>query len=197
VVVTDIDARWLHAEHPNVEVREHDIATDQLEWGAFDLVHERLVLIHLRERERALRRMIDALKPGGWLLLEDFDCSWTTAEADGDPTDAALFAKVLNAFYVVLGQAGVDLAYGRRFHSLLSEQGLVDVHVEGHIHVASGGSPGFALYHAGIEQLRGRLTGLRLVTDREVERFCELLADPDLSCNHPPIVSGRGRRPLR
>jgi len=64
VVVTDIDARWLDFKHPNIELREHNIATDELEWGAFDLVHERLVLIHLPERERALRRMIDALSPG-------------------------------------------------------------------------------------------------------------------------------------
>jgi ubiquinone/menaquinone biosynthesis C-methylase UbiE len=139
VVVTDIDARWLDVEHPNIQLLEHDIASDELEWGAFDLVHERLVLIHLRERERALRRMIDALKPGGWVLIEDFDTSWTTPEPTAEPTDAALFTKVLDSFLRVLEQAGVDLAYGRRFHSLLSEQGLVDVHVEAHIHIANGG----------------------------------------------------------
>jgi SAM-dependent methyltransferase len=197
VVVTDIDARWLDVEHRNIELREHDIATDELEWGAFDLVHERLVLIHLRERERALRRMIDALNPGGWVLIEDFDCTWTAVQPDGEPADATLFTKVLNAFYAVLLQAGVDLAYGRRFHSLLSEQGLVDVHVEAHIHVANGGSPGLALYRANIEQLRDRLTGERLVDDLEIDRFCELLEDPQFSCHHPPMVSGRGRRPRR
>jgi 2-polyprenyl-3-methyl-5-hydroxy-6-metoxy-1,4-benzoquinol methylase len=197
VVVTDIDARWLDVEHPNIQLLEHDVASDELEWGAFDLVHERLVLIHLLERERALRRMIDALKPGGWVLIEDFDCSWTAVEPDGERTDSALFAKVVNALYVVLRQAGVDLAYGRRFHSLLSDQGLVDVHVEAHIHIANGGSPGLALYRANTEQLRDLMTGQGLVDDVEIDRFNELLEDPQFSCDHPPMFSGRGRRPLR
>ena len=42
-------------------------SADELEPGAFDLAHERLVLCHLPERRRALERMIGALKPGGWL----------------------------------------------------------------------------------------------------------------------------------
>jgi len=197
VVVTDIDARWLDFKHPNIELREHNIATDELEWGAFDLVHERLVLIHLPERERALRRMIDALSPGGWILIEDFDCSWTALEPAGEPNDAALFVKVLGAFLEVLDQAGVDLAYGRHFHSLLHRQGLVDVHVEAHIDISSGGSPGFALFRANIEQLRDRLVDLGLVTNREIDRVYELFEDPEFSCNHQPLVSGRARRPLR
>jgi SAM-dependent methyltransferase len=195
VVVTDIDGRWLEVEHPNIELRQHNIATDELEWGAFDLVHERLVLIHLPERDRALRRMIDALKPGGWVLIEDFDCSWVTLEPAGEPADAALFTKVLDAFYHVLDQAGVDLAYGRGFYSLLRQQGLIDVHVEAHIQIASGGSPGFALYRANVEQLRDRLIDLGLVSSLEIDRFCELLENPEFSCNHQPVVSGRARRP--
>jgi ubiquinone/menaquinone biosynthesis C-methylase UbiE len=33
--------------------------------AAFDLVHARLVLMHLPEREKALHRMLTVLKPGG------------------------------------------------------------------------------------------------------------------------------------
>ncbi len=41
--------------------------------GAFDLVHARLMLVHVADRAEALRRMAGALRPGGWLLLEDAD----------------------------------------------------------------------------------------------------------------------------
>jgi hypothetical protein len=42
-------------------VLRHDIARDPLPNRAFDLIHARLVLIHVLERERALERMAEAL----------------------------------------------------------------------------------------------------------------------------------------
>src|SRR4051794_17870088 len=45
VVATDLDTRYLDTlQVPNLEVRRHDIVTDPLEDGTFDLVHARLVL---------------------------------------------------------------------------------------------------------------------------------------------------------
>jgi ubiquinone/menaquinone biosynthesis C-methylase UbiE len=65
VVATDIDPRFLDAVgSPNLELRRHDIASDPLPEAAFDLVHARLVLVHLPERDAALRRIVRALKPG-------------------------------------------------------------------------------------------------------------------------------------
>ena len=60
---------------PRVEVRRHDIARDDPPPGVFDLIHARLVLIWIPQRDEALRRMAGALRPGGWLLIEDFDPS--------------------------------------------------------------------------------------------------------------------------
>jgi SAM-dependent methyltransferase len=197
VVVTDIDPRWLEAGYPNIELRQHDIAIEELERDSFDLAHERLVLIHLPERGRALRRMIDSLRPGGWLLTEDLDCTWLPLGPYGEPAQAALFTKVVGSQNRVLERAGLDMAYGRRFHSLLRGQGLVDVHVEGHIGVAVGGSPGSRLMRANIEQVSDRLTDLGEVSKQEIDRFCELLENPDFSFSYQPMVSGRGRRPQR
>jgi SAM-dependent methyltransferase len=74
--VTDIDERYLESLHvPNLEVRRHDIVTDPLPEAAFDLIHARLVLIHLPQREEVLSRLVAALKPGGWLVDEEFDSS--------------------------------------------------------------------------------------------------------------------------
>jgi 2-polyprenyl-3-methyl-5-hydroxy-6-metoxy-1,4-benzoquinol methylase len=74
VLATDIDTRFLEqlSHKKNVEVRRHDIVSDSLPERAFDLVHARLVLLHLPERDRVLGRMAAALKPGGWLLTEEF-----------------------------------------------------------------------------------------------------------------------------
>ncbi len=74
VLATDIDVTWTQRlAGGNVEVLHHDVAVDDAPQGGFDLVHARLVLIHVPQRELALERMAGALRPGGWLLIEDFD----------------------------------------------------------------------------------------------------------------------------
>src|SRR5688572_23707049 len=74
IVATDRDVRFLQeAKLPAVEIRPHDILCDPLETGHFDLVHCRCLLMHVSDPNRVLQRMADALKPGGWLLVEEPD----------------------------------------------------------------------------------------------------------------------------
>src|SRR5882724_8873761 len=48
VLVTDLDPRFLEKlEASNLEVRRHNIVSDPLPEATFDLIHARLVLIHL------------------------------------------------------------------------------------------------------------------------------------------------------
>jgi SAM-dependent methyltransferase len=196
VLVTDIDPRWMgFATAPNVQVRQHDIVNDQLDEGRFDLVHARLVLLHLPERLRALARMVAALKPGGWLLIDDFDCSWLPFVPNcREDSDARLFLKVAEAFHQVLEECGVDIAHGRGFYPMLLAQGLVNVQVDGHMQVWPGGSPGALLWRANIEQLRAQLVADGLLSEEEVKRFCRLVEDPGFSVNSYVLVSGWGQR---
>lgn len=79
VLATDIDTSWIDGVAPNVEVRRHDIAHDDPPSGVFDLIHARLVLIWIPGRDEALRRMAGTLRPGGRLLIEDFDSELQSA----------------------------------------------------------------------------------------------------------------------
>jgi SAM-dependent methyltransferase len=196
VVVTDINPRWLDAGRPNIEMRRHDIVADELEPGAFDLAHERLVLQHLPERRRALDRMIGALKPGGWLLIEDFDRGWLPLTPSCDPPGARLFTKVMDAFAEVLVAGGVDVDLGRRLCLLLREHGLTEVQVEAHAHVCAGGSPGCRLHRSNIEQLQDRVVDVGHIAREELERFYELIEDPSFAVSSYMLVSARGRRPV-
>src|SRR5262245_42077766 len=63
VLATDLDTRYLdRLRLPNLEVRRADVVVDQLPAGAFDLVHARLVVMHLADPEAALRHMAAAVK---------------------------------------------------------------------------------------------------------------------------------------
>jgi chemotaxis methyl-accepting protein methylase len=72
VLATDIDPRWLDGT-PGIEVLQHDVGAEPAPDGPFDLVHARLLLVHVPDREAALRRMAAALRPGGWLVVEEAD----------------------------------------------------------------------------------------------------------------------------
>jgi SAM-dependent methyltransferase len=61
-----IDVSWIEpAAGGALEIRRHDVIHDPPPAETFDLVHARLVLVHLTDRAAALRVMIDALRPGG------------------------------------------------------------------------------------------------------------------------------------
>jgi trans-aconitate methyltransferase len=59
--------------------------------GGFDLIHARLVLNWLPERLSVLDKLVKALKPGGWLLIEDYDTQLVPMEmAAPDPVFARM-----------------------------------------------------------------------------------------------------------
>ena len=64
VLATDINPAWLDP-HGGYEVRRHDIVGDPPpQPGTFDLVHARLVLVHVPDRARALATMVARPGPG-------------------------------------------------------------------------------------------------------------------------------------
>jgi 2-polyprenyl-3-methyl-5-hydroxy-6-metoxy-1,4-benzoquinol methylase len=72
VVATDIDTRFLdELSFAQLEIWEHNIATEDLEPAAFDLVHTRNVLMHLPEREEVIKKMANAVNYSGWLLFRN------------------------------------------------------------------------------------------------------------------------------
>jgi SAM-dependent methyltransferase len=74
VLATDLDTRFLDdLEFPHLEVRRHDILAEDLPQAAFELVHTRALLCHLPQREQALSRMVAAVRPRGWILVEEPD----------------------------------------------------------------------------------------------------------------------------
>jgi ubiquinone/menaquinone biosynthesis C-methylase UbiE len=66
VLAIDLDTTLLEGlAGDRIEVRRLDLLREPLPADGFDLVHARLVLIHLPSRLEALRRMAGAARPGG------------------------------------------------------------------------------------------------------------------------------------
>ncbi len=121
VVATDIDTSLLTpAARPPVEARVHDVGADEPPGEGFDLVHARLVLVHVPDRERALRSMIEALRPGGRLLIEDADPALQPLLCpDERGPEQQLGNRLRRGFRKLLADRGADLSYGRKLPRLL------------------------------------------------------------------------------
>lgn len=196
VLATDINTRFLDAlDLPNLEVRRHDIVHDDLPEGEFDLVHARLLLTHLAERDTALQRMVKALKPGGWLLVEEMDCLTWTPDPSGDPAAVALFLKGTSVIDQIMSSAGVDLYYGRRLFGEVRTRGLIDLGAEGRVLMIHGGTPNAQELRLTAEQLLSRgTTSAELLSEQERSEYLALLERPDFVWMGQMIMAVWGRR---
>ncbi|GAA2097690.1 methyltransferase domain-containing protein [Streptomyces albiaxialis] len=197
VVATDIDTSWM--EGPSgaaapFEVLRHDVgAGAPPPGGPFDLVHARLVLVHVADRERALRTMAASLRPGGWLIVEDADPALQPLICpDEYGPEQELANRLRRGFRALLRQRGADLAYGRRLPRSLREAGLADVRADAYFPLTS---PACAvLERATVLQVRGRLVAEGLATDEEIDRHLANVAAGGLDLATSPMISAWGRR---
>jgi ubiquinone/menaquinone biosynthesis C-methylase UbiE len=194
VLATDIDTRFLsQSSHTNLTVHHHDISLDPLPDQAFDLVHARLVLVHLPEREKVLDRMIAALKPGGWLLTEEFDSLSQLPAPDHYPCEAAL--KTAVALRRVMTERGVDPGFGRALAGLLRTRGLESISAEGRMLMWPGGSAGTELIKANFRQLGDDMLAAGNITAAEFEADLARLDQTDFIVPSPVMWSVAARRP--
>jgi len=194
VVATDLDTRFLALRsETNLEVRAHDITRDKLEQGAYDLVHCRLLLSHLPAHEQALRNMTAALKPGGCLLIEEFDHVAFLPDPASDAASQAAWNAWLDAFGRLSQQRGLDLPYGRRLMGLLDGEGLIDVHAEGRTVFERGGVEGRDLLLLSVQSLRPHLIDTGAIDDPTIDRLVAMLSDPAFVWQSQVMVAARGR----
>jgi SAM-dependent methyltransferase len=213
VVATDLDTGLLERlAVPNLEVRRHDIVTDDLPEGAFDLVHARLVLEHLAGRDRALRRMAGALAPGGWLVVEDLD--WVSVTAVAGRGGSAL-RRLVRAARPLMRLAGYDPSFGRRLPVEMARLGLVEVRAEGVVPALRGGEDGLDWARLSIVRMREVIRSLdgsggpaaRLgasaarrfpgLWERSLDGVDRLLDDPSFFALGPTMMTAFGRRARR
>ena len=198
VTATDLDPRFLDGHgRPNLDVRVHDVVTDPLASGAYDLIHTRAVLTHLPDRERVLARLVDALRPGGVILVEDVDFGGSSAGVLGRCVSApdplpAIAQRMFLAVAAVFGAVGADPMLGTRLPGALAGAGLLDVGAELHAPIVPGGAETWT--GGSLAQLRGRLLELGLAGAAEVDLALAMFDDPTVFHAPPLMVSAWGRR---
>ena len=139
VVAADIDTRFVERlDLPNVEPRRIDILRDAIEQSSFDLVHCRLLIIHLKSPLEALMRMVSAAKPWGWVMIEEADFSSYRAADPSHQLSAAFSAAVKRTFDNIARAGLFDPYYGCQVRRLMENAGLTEVKIEGSVYVRGG-----------------------------------------------------------
>jgi ubiquinone/menaquinone biosynthesis C-methylase UbiE len=200
VVATEIDPLFLAALEaqnlPNLEARRHDIGTDSLPEQSFDLIHARLVLLHVPNRRQALARLVAALKPGGWIVIEDFDPIFIEDRgfATQDATDKAFFQKMVTRLPTALEARGHETGWARNLYRRFREHGLHNVGLEGRFTVARGSSPAAETMSVIFKNMRAAMVTTGLATEQEVDTFLQLLKNPEFAFTTPIMMSAWGQR---
>jgi len=197
VTATDLDTRFLEAlELPkNVEVRRHDVLSDPLEPGGYDLVHSRALIEHLPDPRYALERMIAALRPGGWLIVEAADFL-PLRSAASEHAASSTFDRVVRGFVdAMLADGIMDLLLAPRLPALLESLGLVAVDSDGAARVHRGGSPLAIFLAQSVERVRDRLLDRGRLSERDLAVFARALEDPSFSWMAWIRFAAWGRRP--
>jgi len=154
----------------NVKVIQADALKTGLEKNSFDLVHERLVLISVPERESLLAEMLSLLRPGGTLAVEDNDnVSWLCHP------EHPSWTILRDAFFAAFHANGGDLFVGRRLPGLLRAVGVEDVQVKVHVDVVRPGSHRRTHLFSLLDSLHDKIIALGLLSEQELAIHREAL----------------------
>lgn len=168
VCATDIDTSFLNElSASNLQVLRHDLRTESLPTSVFDLAHVRLVLLNLPDRDAILGRIIRALKPGGWIVVEEFDALSLLPDPEVSPGEVDL--KLRRAFQASLTARGADLRYGRLLPQKLRDRGLAEVGAEVNGALWSPRTAGFEHMRLSFEHMRASIVSSGLMSHQEIE----------------------------
>jgi SAM-dependent methyltransferase len=175
VVAVDLDTRFvdeLAATEDNLEVQRHDVVADGIPGGEYDLIHARMVLIHLPSRQQVLEAMVASLRPGGWLVIEDGDAFPITALATG------AYAELWRVLTVVFESVGMHPTWARELPAIFDRLELEEVDVDCHAGMFRGGAGAFSeVMNISITQIRPLMLAAGM-TEAQLDSVAPLLADP-------------------
>lgn len=194
VVAVDIEIDRLEAG-PGVTVLRHDINDGVPCGGPFDLIHARLVLMHLVRRAEILESLVDALAPGGWLVLGDLTDRLPRVLSAPTPDDAELFDRVIDTGMNVLApRVNMSVQWAGETGDRMRAAGLTDVGRRTIRPVADGGTAGGLLFGNYMRQVEPMLLEVGL-TAAELRRFHELTLDPRVRAGFYELAYTLGQKP--
>ena len=194
VSVVDIDDT--HLDVPaGVTVHRHDLNEGLPTGGGFDLIHARMLLMHLKRRREILEELVDALDPGGWLVIGDQAYTGIHVLSAPTPADDELYRSIVDtAVNKMARAAGIDAQWAGTVDAEMTAAGLVEIDTMTYDRTLRGGTTGMTLMGNYIRQAEAPLLSLG-VSASELRRFYEIVRDSRMRAWWFPLFYTRGRKP--
>jgi SAM-dependent methyltransferase len=177
---------------PNLTVRRFDLRTGALPLAAYDLVTCRAVLHHIAaDAPAVLARMAAALKPGGWLLVQEPDFSLAPT------TEPAAWATLWQGLIEWGRDEGIDWLLGRRLPGLVSGLGLGPARAQTDVPNIRGRDRGAVYFQLVFDELRDRVVRAGRLDAATFDAAAALLDDPTSWTQCWMMTAVWARKPLR
>ncbi len=152
------------------------------------------MLTFLPRPGEALSKLVAALKPGGWLLIEEPD--YVSAIPDPSMASGAKAAskKAWDAMLSQIRSEGYDIEFGRHLYHDVVLTGLRDIRAEGFVNMQLGGTPSARFWKITFEQLQERIIKAGLLRLEECQDYRALLESPAYRWLNLTFMSVWGRR---
>ncbi len=194
VLSLDLDLRFHVEVGPRVKLHEGDLMQEVLPRDHFQLAHSRAVIEHLADPRAGLARMVDALAPGGWIVIEDGD--FITVDEAAMPGSFRQLHEAATAAGL-LRSPHWKRRYGSRLLADLQSLPLEDVEIAGTLRTLVGGTPGAQSYVIGLAYAVPGLVAAGLIEEGVANEALDLARRPDFRLPSPLHVTGIGRKPAR
>jgi precorrin-6B methylase 2 len=178
VLAVDIDTRFLKDFGlEQLSVAEGDIEEVDLGENKFDFIHTRHVLFHIAGYKKVLENLYWALKPGGWILVEESDFYTWEAIIAGDNSDIQLFNNVVEKILNLYKSKGLDIGCGTECYRELSGYDHSQLSSGGRCRLVQGQSSEAQFHRITMEQLMPSLAGEEDIEEGVVKKYLDLYLD--------------------
>jgi len=197
VMAIELNPRFLSRNTPpQLSLIQGDINMVPLPSNTFQVAHARFTLIHTQSHQRALKKIIEALRPGGWLVLEEPDFS-VARVVTGPKGLGRSVQRVNEAIQQMFFNAGLDPAFGVKLPCLLQELGLVNLAVDNDTPLVQGGSPMATIMKLSAHQLAEKYLTTGRVTKTDLTRYIRFAEDPDSWAVYHATVAVMAQKPRK
>ena len=191
VVSIDIDLQF-HDDMPdNVEVKKLDIENDPIPIESFDVIHARAVLQHLPSREEVIPKLIQALKSGGWLMLEDGQFLGFGEQGLAEP-----YKTIHQIMAAGSQEEWRDPNFGLQILERFRANGLTKLDIMGDVWAMRPNEPSGEWWFLALERAIPRLIEAGLMTPDDAQNVLEQVREPDFVMISPVSMITIGQKPI-
>jgi hypothetical protein len=147
---------------------------------------------HLPSRRDVMAHLAEALRPGGWLVIEDFCHAFDRGSQPPDDTGYREVQAALGRFIARVNDNGSD--YAASLPQFLAGLGLADVGGDGRLVFGRGGSPAARVVEAGLRQVGDQMIAAGDVDGTDLDQAVSFLTMPASIVSLPLMISAWGQR---